>query len=57
MVALSLLEKSSVSERLQGVAYSREVGLNRDFGIAQARGGEENTAWRRRPTLAARGGR
>ncbi len=42
MVALSLLEKSSVSDRLQGVAYSREVGLNRDFGIAQARGGEEN---------------
>lgn len=43
MVALSLLEKSSVSERLQGVAYSREVGLNRDFGIAQARGGEASS--------------
>lgn len=41
MVALSLLEKSSVSERLQGVAYSREVGLNRDFGLFRAPGGEE----------------
>jgi len=40
MVALSLLEKGSVSERLQGVAYSREVAVQRDFGIAQARGGE-----------------
>ncbi len=39
MVALSLLEKGSVSERLQGVAYSREVAVDRDFGIAQARGG------------------
>lgn len=39
MVALSLLEKGSVSERLQGVAYSREVAVQRDFGIAQARGG------------------
>jgi hypothetical protein len=43
MVALSLLEKSSVSERLQGVAYSREVGLNRDFGLAQGRGGEASS--------------
>ena len=42
MVALSLLEKSSVSERLQGVAYSREVAVDRDLGIAQARGGQDN---------------
>lgn len=40
MVALSLLAKGSVSERLQGVAYSREVAIHRDFGIAQARGGQ-----------------
>ena len=38
MVALSLLEKSSVSERLQGVAYSREVGVERDFGVARTGG-------------------
>jgi HEAT repeat protein len=38
MVALSLLEKSSVSERLQGVAYSREVAVERDFGIGRAAG-------------------
>ncbi len=38
MVALSLLEKGSVSERLQGVAYSREVAVDRDFGIAGVKG-------------------
>ena len=38
MVALSLLEKSSVSERLQGVAYSREVGVESDFGVARTGG-------------------
>ena len=32
MVALSLLEKSSVSERLQGVAYSRDAAVSLDFG-------------------------
>jgi hypothetical protein len=35
MVALSLLGKGSVSERLQGVAYSREVAVERDFGIVR----------------------
>ena len=37
MVALSLLEKGSVSERLQGVAYSREVAVDRDFGVARGK--------------------
>lgn len=37
MVALSLLEKGSVSERLQGVAYSREVAVDRDFGMARGK--------------------
>lgn len=35
LMALSLLEKGSVSERLQGVAYSREVAVNRDFSVAR----------------------
>ena len=39
MVALSLLEKGSVSERLQGVAYSREVAVTRDFGSVRELGG------------------
>lgn len=49
MVALSLLEKGSVSERLQGVAYSREVAVQRDFGIAQARGGQSSPDGRSAP--------
>ena len=40
MMALSLLEKGSVSERLQGVAYSREVAVHRDFGLARELGGK-----------------
>lgn len=40
MVALSLLEKGSVSERLQGVAYSREVAVDRDFSVARGNSGQ-----------------
>lgn len=40
MVALSLLEKGSVSERLQGVAYSREVAVERDFSVARGKSGQ-----------------
>ncbi|MEO8198064.1 MAG: zf-HC2 domain-containing protein [Thermoanaerobaculia bacterium] len=59
MVALSLLEKGSVSERLQGVAYSREVAVNRDFSVARGQSvpgggsGPGAPAARNEPVVAA----
>lgn len=44
MVALSLLEKGSVSERLQGVAYSREVAVDRDFSVARGKSGQSGSS-------------
>jgi hypothetical protein len=41
MVALSLLEKGSVSERLQGVAYSRDAAVSLDFGDLRGGGRRE----------------
>ncbi len=41
MVALSLLEKGSVSERLQGVAYSRDAAVSLDLGDLRGGGRRE----------------
>lgn len=40
MVALSLLERGSVSERLQGVAYSRDYALGSEPGVVRGQMGE-----------------